>query len=103
MALSKVGEGIMLQSLVLPQDMKSAKALYECCYSCLNRAQLELKRENLDEADRWITEFQRCKRDLDKLIQKKIHCEKLIQLAADLKSKGINISFIEKNRPLLQQ
>lgn len=93
----------MLQKQVLKEDLKLAKALYECCYSCLNRTQLELKRGNLEEANRWVQEFQRCKNDLDKLINKKKYHDKMILLAAELKSKGINISLIEKNRPLLQQ
>ena len=98
-----VGERDMLQSIVLPQDFKLAKDLYECCYSCLNRAQLELKRENIDDAERWVTEYNRCKRDLDKLIVKKTNHEKMILLADDLRSSGVDVTVIEKNRPLLQQ
>lgn len=93
----------MIAEKVLPEDLKLATNLYGCCYSCLNRAQLELKRENLDEAERWVTEFQRCKRDLDKLIERKKHRDKMEKLAADLKGKGASVALIEKNRPLLQQ
>jgi hypothetical protein len=61
----------MIAELFLKEDLKTASTLNECCLSCLNRAQMELSRDNIDEADRWVKEFQRCKRDLDQLIEKK--------------------------------
>ncbi|WP_260440619.1 hypothetical protein [Parageobacillus thermoglucosidasius] len=79
---------------VLPGDMKLAAELYECCYSCLERARLELRRDNLDEAERWITEFQRCKRDLDELIKRKEEHDKLLEVVELMKEKGINIAVI---------
>jgi Holliday junction resolvase RusA-like endonuclease len=60
-----------LQNLVLSKDLRLATNLYECCYSCLNRARMEFYRDNLDEAERWVKEFERCKRDLDELIKRK--------------------------------
>jgi flagellin-specific chaperone FliS len=65
---------------VLSGDMKLAEQLYECCYSCLERARMELRRDNIEEADRWVKEFQRCKRDLDELIRKKEEHDQLVQL-----------------------
>lgn len=80
---------------VLPEDIKLAKALYECCYSCLNRAQLELNQENLDEADRWVQEFQRCKRDLDKLIDRKKQFDNMKKVAKVFHKNNVDIdSFL---------
>lgn len=94
----------MIQNLVLNEDFKLAKALYECCYSCLNRAQLELKRGNLEEANRWVTEFQRCKRDLDKLIDRKKQFDNMKGIVRIFHDCDVNIEeVLEKNRPLLQQ
>lgn len=86
----------MVSTMVLPEDLKIAKVLYECCYSCLNRARMELKCDKVDEAEKWVEEFQRCKRDLDRLIEKKNHHDKMSLLAADLKSKGVNVAIIKK-------
>jgi hypothetical protein len=79
---------------VLPGDMKLAAELYECCYSCLERARMELRRDNLEEAERWVNEFQRCKRDLDKLIKRKEEHDKLLQVVEMMKEKGIDIAVI---------
>jgi hypothetical protein len=65
---------------VLPKDRKLALDLYECCYSCLERARMELHRDNLDEAERWVKEFERCKRDLDELVRRKEEHDKLLQV-----------------------
>jgi hypothetical protein len=79
---------------VLPGDMKLASKLYECCYSCLERARLELKRDNLEEADRWVKEYQRCKRDLDKLIKRKEEHDRLVEMVHELQKRGINLAII---------
>jgi len=79
---------------VLPGDMKLATELYECCYSCLERALMELKRDNLEEADRWVDEFKHCKRDLDELIRKKEEHNKLVQLVEVMKERGIDIAIV---------
>jgi hypothetical protein len=79
---------------VLPGDMKLAAQLYECCYSCLERARMELKRDNLEEADRWVKEYQRCKRDLDELIRKKEEHDRLVQVVEMMKGRGIDIMLV---------
>jgi hypothetical protein len=79
---------------VLPGDMKLAAQLYECCYSCLERARMELRRDNIEEADRWVKEFQRCKRDLDELIRKKNEHDRLVQVVEMMKERGVDIAII---------
>jgi hypothetical protein len=79
---------------VLPGDMKIAAQLYECCYSCLERARMELRRDNIEEADRWVKEFQRCKRDLDELIRKKEEHDRLMEFVSEMQKKGINLAVI---------
>jgi hypothetical protein len=79
---------------VLPGDMKLAARLYECCYSCLERARMELRRDNIEEADRWVKEFQRCKRDLDELIRKKNEHDRLVQVVEMMKERGVDIAII---------
>jgi vacuolar-type H+-ATPase subunit E/Vma4 len=79
---------------VLPGDMRLAAELYECCYSCLERARMELRRDNIEEADRWVKEFQRCKRDLDELIRKKEEHDRLMEFVSEMQKKGINLALI---------
>jgi hypothetical protein len=79
---------------VLPGDMKLAAELYECCYSCLERARMELRRDNLEEAERWVKEFQRCKRDLDKLIKRKEEHDRLVEVVETMKERGIDIMIV---------
>lgn len=86
----------MNPDLVHPKDFASALALHDCCHSCLNRARMELTNDNLEEAERWVKEFQRCKRDLDKLIAKKKFYDNLNALAKDLQENGINAEVIKK-------
>jgi len=81
---------------VLPGDMKLATKLYECCYSCLERARMGLKRDNLEEADRWVKEYQRCKRDLDKLVRRKKEHDRLVQIVHDMQKKGVDLTIVER-------
>jgi hypothetical protein len=83
---------------VLPGDMKIAAQLYECCYSCLERARMELRRDNIEEADRWVKEFQRCKRDLDELIRKKKEHDQLVQFVETMKERGIDIAILIRGK-----
>ncbi|MCL9969792.1 hypothetical protein MX569_04190 [Anoxybacillus kestanbolensis] len=41
-----------------------------------------------------MTEFQRCKRDLDELVRKKEEHDKLVQLVEVLKERGIDIAIV---------
>jgi hypothetical protein len=79
---------------VLPGDMRLAAELYEYCYSCLERARMELRRDNIEEADRWVKEFQRCKRDLDELFRRRKEHDQLVQLVETMKEKGIDIAIV---------
>lgn len=81
---------------VLPSDMKLAYELYECCYSCLERARMELRRDNIDEAERWAKEFLRCKRDLDELIKRKERHDELVKIVETLREKGIDIAVVAR-------
>jgi hypothetical protein len=81
---------------VLPGDMKLATELYECCYSCLERARMELKRDNLEEADRWVDEFKHCKSDLDKLVRRKKEHDRLVQIVRDMQKKGVDLTIVER-------
>jgi hypothetical protein len=83
-----------LHNLVLSKDLRLATNLYECCYSCLNRARMEFYRDNLDESERWVKEFQRCKRDLDELIRKKEEHDRLMEFVSEMQKKGINLAVI---------
>jgi hypothetical protein len=83
-----------LHNLVLSKDLRLATNLYECCYSCLNRARMEFYRDNLDESERWVKEFQRCKRDLDELFRRRKEHDQLVQLVETMKEKGIDIAIV---------
>lgn len=76
---------------VLSGDMKLAAQLYECCYSCLERARMELRRDNLEGADCWVKEYQRCKRDLDELVRKKEEHDRLVEVQ---QKKKLNITKV---------
>lgn len=83
-----------IHNKVLPKDSKAAKSLVNCCESCLERARMELHLDNLDESERWIKEFQRSKRDLEILLEKKRRYDQMENLVKDLKGKGVNIELI---------
>lgn len=85
---------------VLPGDMKLAAQLYECCYSCLERARMELKRDNLEEADRWVKEYQRCKSDLDELIKRKKDHDQLVEIAQMMRDLGLDIMLSTARKSL---
>jgi hypothetical protein len=55
---------------------------------------MELRRDDIDEAERWITEFQRCKRDLDELVRKKEEHDRLVEIVETMREKGIDIAII---------
>ena len=84
----------MVANFILQKDLKIANALNDCCISSLNRARLELSQDRLDEAERWVKEFQRCKKDLDKLIEKKKQHDMLLDLTKHLKEHGLDIEKI---------
>lgn len=81
---------------VLPQDRKLAAELYECCHSCLDRARMELRNDNIDAADRWVKEYQLCKRDLDKLVRRKKEHDRLVQIVRDMQKKGVDLTIVER-------
>jgi hypothetical protein len=79
---------------ILPQDEKLAEKLWECSCIYLDRARVEWINNRLDEAERWVKEFQRCKRDLDELVRKKEEHDKLVQLVETMKERGIDIMIV---------
>ncbi|OAO78064.1 hypothetical protein A0O32_2194 [Anoxybacillus flavithermus] len=79
---------------VLPQDEKLAEKLWECSFSYLNRARVELIRNRFDEAERWAEEFLRCKRDLDELARKKEEHDRLVEIVEAMREKGIDIAIV---------
>jgi uncharacterized protein YPO0396 len=79
---------------VLPGDMQRATKLLDCCGYCLARARVAQFGRDLDEAEKWVTEFLRCKRDLDELVRRKEEHDKLLQVVEMMKERGVDIAFI---------
>lgn len=79
---------------VLPGDLQHANELLECCDYCLARARVAQFGRDLDEAEKWVKEFLRCKRDLDELIRKKEEHDKLVQVVEMMKVRGVDIAVI---------
>lgn len=85
---------------VLHEDKELANELVQCCDYSLFRARTAFLDRSLDihgrlaEAERWMTEFQRCKRDLDELVRKKEEHDKLVQLVEVMKERGIDIAIV---------
>lgn len=48
----------------------------------------------LAEAERWVHEFMRCKRDLDELVKRKEEHDKLVQVVEMMKARGVDIAVI---------
>lgn len=79
---------------VLPGDMQRAAKLLDCCDYCLARARVAQFGRDLDEAEKWVKEFLRCKRDLDELIKRKEEHDKLLQVVEMMKECGVDIEII---------
>ncbi|WP_199426266.1 hypothetical protein [Thermaerobacillus caldiproteolyticus] len=79
---------------VLPQDRELAEKIWGCGCIYLNQARVEWVNNRLDEAERWVKEFLRYKRDLDKLVQKKEEHDQLVQLVETMKERGIDIMLV---------
>jgi hypothetical protein len=79
---------------VLPGDMQRAAQLLDCCDYCLARARVAQFGRDLDEAEKWVKEFLRCKRDLDELVRRKEEHDRLVQVVEMMKEKGIDIAII---------
>jgi phosphoserine phosphatase len=79
---------------VLAGDMQRAAQLLDCCDYCLARARVAQFGRDLDEAEKWVKEFLRCKRDLDELVRRKQEHDKLVQLVETLKECGVDIAVI---------
>ncbi|MBW7642588.1 hypothetical protein K1I45_05880 [Geobacillus thermoleovorans] len=81
---------------VLPGDMKLAAQLLDCCDYATFRARTAMYSNDLAEAERWCKEFLRCKRDLDKLIERKQEHDKLIRLIEEMQRHGIDVSIVAR-------
>ncbi|AKM19837.1 hypothetical protein GARCT_02586 [Geobacillus sp. 12AMOR1] len=81
---------------VLPGDMKLAAQLLDCCDYSLFRARTAMYSNDLAEAERWVKEFIRCKRDLDKLVERKKEHDKLVRLVEEMQRNGIDVSIVAR-------
>ena len=81
---------------VLPGDLQHANELLECCDYCLARARVAQFGRDLDEAEKWAKEFLRCKRDLDKLIERKKDHDKLVRLVEEMQRNGVDVSIVAR-------
>jgi hypothetical protein len=79
---------------VLPKDENLALKLKNCCQLSLHRALSAAMMDRIDEAERWVKEFERCKRDLDELIKRKKEHDQLVQLVETMKEHGVDIAII---------
>jgi hypothetical protein len=81
---------------VLSGDLQHANELLECCDYCLARARVAQFGRDLDEAEKWVKEFLRCKRDLDELLRRKEEHDKLLQVVEMMKECGVDIAIITR-------
>ena len=85
---------------VLKGDKELATELVQCCDYSLFRARTAFFDRSLDihgrleEAEKWVKEFLRCKRDLDELVRRKEEHDKLLQVVEMMKERGVDIAFI---------
>ncbi|KFZ32135.1 hypothetical protein JS44_03400 [Anoxybacillus flavithermus] len=79
---------------VLEQDKKLAEKLWECGCIYLDRARLAWVIARFDDVERWITEFQRCKRDLNELVRRKERHDRLMEVVETMKERGIDITIV---------
>ncbi|KQC47070.1 hypothetical protein AP057_13820 [Geobacillus sp. Sah69] len=79
---------------VLPGDMERGASLLEHCKFYVSRAYMELQQGDVDAADRWVEEYQRCRRELDELLRRKEEHDKLVQLVEVMKERGIDIAIV---------
>lgn len=82
---------------VLPGDLQHANELLGCCDYCLARARVAQFGRDLNEAEKWVKEFLRCKRDLDKLIERKQEHDKLVQIVEEMQRNGIDVSIVARS------
>ncbi|MEK4606578.1 hypothetical protein [Geobacillus sp. FSL W8-1251] len=79
---------------VLPGDIEHGASLLEHCKFYVSRAYMELQQGDVDAADRWVEEYQRCRRELDELIKRKEEHDKLLQVVEMMKERGVDIAII---------
>lgn len=81
----------------LPADMPQALELHRCMLSVLERARMEVSLGNLDQVDKWIYEYKRCKRDIDKLRFAKQTNDELQAFARQMEEKGLEVGDLAKS------
>ena len=85
---------------VLREDKELANELVQCRDYSLFRARTAFLDRSLDihgrlaEAERWVKEFLRCKRDLDELIKRKEEHDRLVEIVEAMREKGIDIAIV---------
>jgi glycine/D-amino acid oxidase-like deaminating enzyme len=85
---------------VLEQDRQLAEKLWECGCIYLDRARVEWINNRLDEAERWATEFLRCKNDLNELIKRKKDHDQLVEIARMMEELGIDVEISTARKSL---
>ncbi|WP_078428797.1 hypothetical protein [Alkalihalobacterium alkalinitrilicum] len=83
---------------VLTEDVEFAKRLHGCSIYSLNRAKIALEMKcDYQEVNYWISEYQKCERELQELTEKKLHRDKLERqlkkVYEDMKTLGIDIQI----------
>ncbi|BBW97259.1 hypothetical protein ACPVTF_04010 [Geobacillus icigianus] len=79
---------------VLEQDRELAEKIWGCGCLYLDYARVAWVNGQFDEADRWVEEYRRCRRELDELLRRKREHDQLAELIATLQERGINITAI---------
>jgi phosphoserine phosphatase len=83
---------------VIPGDMQRAAQFLDCCDYCLARARVAQFGRNLDEAEEWVREFLRCKRDLDELVRRKEEHDRLMEVVEMMRERGVDIAIVLRKR-----
>ncbi len=79
---------------VLDKDRQLAEKIMGFGALCLRQARLEWVNEQFDEAERWTSEFLRCKKDLDELIKQKEQHDELVKIVEMMKARGVDVALV---------
>ena len=90
-----------LHTKVLQRDITRALCLKDRCYVALKNAHRELEGDNVERAAEWVEEFQKCKTEIDRLIEKKtISVEtaknNLYNTVAKLQREGYKVDIVAR-------
>lgn len=90
-----------LHTKVLQRDITRAMCLKDRCYVALKNAQRELEANNIEKAAEWVEEFQKCKSEIDRLIEKKAIFEEtaknnLYNTVTKLQREGYKVDIVAR-------